>query len=444
MSERQLVLVVDDEFEALQILSMHLERDGYKVLTAATGVDALRHAHEHQPDAVILDVKMPGMDGREVCSRLRDVTQAVIILVSVIGDTSEVVRGLKLGADDYIRKPIQYKELAARLEACLRRREAVWVEDSGNPPSPADWRVDSERREVIIGDRRIQLTPKEFEVFMLFKKHPDEVLSSEEILIRAWGPEYLGDQDLVKQFVYRLRSKLEEDPSEPRNFVTIRNAGYSFEPDTKPLDPDAITVAEERAAAREAVSVLRHRAQERAPIILPPPTDPAPEKTSDHLNRFKRARKWISELPKINSAWMLAPTLLLMVFAGMSLVQAAEEALPGDGTYPVKLLAEQAQLLTTFDEARAVDLRLQFLHRRMDEIESLVQAGRTAEIQLAIARLEGQVDQAIENIPRVGFGSFNVGFEGQIEELMYLREQADAELEPAFSRGHARATVEHA
>ena len=228
MSERTLVLIIDDELESNVILAMHLEKDGYEVLTATSGTEGLQLAHDHQPDAVILDIRMPGMDGREVCSRLLDITDAVILFLTALSDSQEVVRGLQLGADDYIRKPVEYAELAARLQACLRRRARIVPATS---PTGAPWKVAEATREVVIEDRRVQLTPKEFEVFKLFMQHPGQVLSVDKILTEAWGPEYVGDVDLVKQFVYRLRAKLEDDPSGPRHFVTVRGSGYSFEPD---------------------------------------------------------------------------------------------------------------------------------------------------------------------------------------------------------------------
>src|SRR3990172_7604641 len=116
------ILVVDDNASSLNLLQMHLERDGYAVFTAGSGTEGLRLAYEHKPDAVILDVRMPGMGGYEVCGRLRDISDAVILFVTVLKAPEEIVRGLELGADDYLIKPFNYEELLARLQACLRRR----------------------------------------------------------------------------------------------------------------------------------------------------------------------------------------------------------------------------------------------------------------------------------------------------------------------------------
>ncbi len=452
MSDRALVLIIDDELESNVILAMHLEKDGYEVLTATSGTEGLRLAYDHQPDAVILDMRMPGMDGREVCARLRDITDAVILFFTVLSDSQEAIRGLQLGADDYIKKPVEYAELAARLQACLRRRTRIVPVTS---PTGAPWKVDEARRELVIEDRRIQLTPKEFEVFRLFMQHPDQVLSVDEILTEAWGPEYVGDVDLVKQFVYRLRAKLEEDPSRPRHFVTVRGSGYSFEPDPQ-LDTGELPELE--PGPLESLSDFRTRARESAEsppqsrTTASPTGDPSlsSHPTPRHLpgpmeSRFKRwprairnrVQAWFAGWPKINTAWLLPPALISSLLLGGALVRASEGALPGDGAYPLKLLVERAQLLATVDGSRALELRLEFLQRRVDEIASLVETGRTDDIHVAVQRLEGEVDQAIQRFTRkstAGPLAFpEGGLEAHIAELILLREQSAADLEPAYS-----------
>src|SRR3990172_1421914 len=228
------ILVIDDDASSLNLLRMHLERDGYAVFTAGSGQEGLRLAYEHEPDAVILDVRMPGMDGYEVCGRLRDISDAAILFVTVLKAPQDIVCGLELGADDYIIKPFNYDELSARLQACLRRRAAQRRRAAAAGTAPFPWSLDSGRREVVQGTKRVQLTPKEFEGLQFFLDHPDKVLAPDDLLAQLWGPEYVGDPDLVKQFIYRLRTKLEDNPSEPQYLVTVRGAGYAFEPDTKP------------------------------------------------------------------------------------------------------------------------------------------------------------------------------------------------------------------
>ena len=395
MSDRTLVLIIDDEVESTEILAMHLEKDGYEVLISHSGTDGLRLAYDHQPDAVILDIRMPGMDGRKVCARLRDITDAVILFFTVLSNSKEAVRGLELGADDYISKPAEYAELAARLQACLRRRRRLVPAMS---PTGTPWKIDDTKREIVIEDRQVHLTPKEFEVFKLFMGHPDQVLSVDEILEQAWGPEYVGDVDLVKQFVYRLRSKLEEDPSRPRHFITVRGSGYSFEPDPEldtselpEIDPDALEgVSEFRSKAR--VWTEHQPESESAssstgvPAISSYPTPrhlPRPSK-SRYRGWYQTARKRVlprfEKWPRVNIAWLVPPVFVILLLLGGALARASEGALPGDGTYPFKLLVERAQLLAAGDQSRALELRLEFLQRRVNEITSLAETGRTEDI----------------------------------------------------------------
>lgn len=452
MSDRTLVLIIDDEVESTEILAMHLEKDGYEVLTSHSGTDGLRLAYDHQPDAVILDIRMPGMDGREVCARLRDISDAVILFFTVLRNSGEAVRGLELGADDYINKPVEYAELAARLQACLRRRHRLIPATS---PTGAPWKVDKTKRQVTIEERLVQLTPKEFEVFTLFMGHPDQVLSGDEILNQAWGPEYVGDVDLVKQFVYRLRSKLEEDPSRPRHFITVRGSGYSFEPDP---DLDTGELPELESGSLDQVSAFRSRASEwvedpsqsepfsssaGVPAISSHPTPKQLPRSPRHayrrwaLRARNRISPWFSSWPRVNVAWLVPPVFIILLLLGGALASASEGALPGDGTYPFKLLIERAQLLTTGDESRALELSLEFLQRRVDEISSLAETGRTEDIYAAVQRLEGEVDQAIQRFAPDNLSASTPisgkELEAHIEGLIQLREQSPADLEPAYS-----------
>ena len=452
MSDRTLVLIIDDEVESTEILAMHLEKDGYEVLTSHSGTDGLRLAYDHQPDAVILDIRMPGMDGREVCARLRDISDAVILFFTVISDRKEAVRGLELGADDYINKPVEYAELAARLQACLRRRQRLVPAMS---PTGTPWKVDDTKREIVIEDREIHLTPKEFEVFKLFMKHPDQVLSVDEILNQAWGPEYVGDIDLVKQFVYRLRSKIEEDPSRPRHFITVRGSGYSFEPEP---ELDTKELPELDSNSLDSVSEFRSRARvwtESPPESEPDSSSAGVPAISSHptpkqlprqrknwyqrwvLTARERVSPWFSGWPRVNTAWLVPPVFVILLLLGGALARTSEGALPGDGTYPFKLLVERAQLLASGDQSRALELRLEFLQRRVDEITSLAQTGRTEDIQAAVQRLEGEVDLAIQRVTQdssTGPAPFaKAELEAHIEDLIQLREQSAADLEPAYS-----------
>ena len=229
LNHRPRVLIIDDDVMLSNLLRMVMDSDGFEVVCAGSGSAGLELAEEFVPDVIILDIRMPGMNGFEVCRRLRETMDPVIVFASVKGKPEDIVRGLQVGGDDYVVKPYTYKELSARLIACLRRRR------SGMPPTVLETSgevmlvTDPDRRLVFINDREVQLTPTEFEVLKYLMTNQGKVLSQEAILENAWGPEYAGDQSLVKQFVYRLRNKLELEPSEPHYILTVRGSGYVFE-----------------------------------------------------------------------------------------------------------------------------------------------------------------------------------------------------------------------
>ena len=231
MAKKTRVLVIDDDVTLANLLGMLLEKDGIEALTASNGPEGLRAARREKPDAIILDIMMPGMSGYEVCRRLRKFTDAVIVFVSVKSDTENIVRGLHLGADDYVVKPYTYQELSSRLMACLRRLSADALPPVYKASSEIMFVTDPDRRLVFINNQETQLTPTEFEVLKYLIKNQGKVLSADAILANAWGPEYIGERELVKQFIYRLRSKLEPDPKDPKYIQTVRGSGYVFEVD---------------------------------------------------------------------------------------------------------------------------------------------------------------------------------------------------------------------
>jgi DNA-binding response OmpR family regulator len=223
------ILVIDDDVMLANLLCMLLEKDGFQAFSANSGAEGLRLARQENPDAIVLDVMMPGMHGYEVCRRLRNITEAVIVFVSVKGTTPDIVRGLHLGADDYVVKPYTYEELSSRLLACLRRRKAGSLPPVYKASRDMMLVTDPDRRLVFINNHETQLTPTEFQVLKYLLKNQGKVLSSDAILANAWGPEYIGERELVKQFIYRLRTKLEQNPSAPKYIQTVRGAGYVFE-----------------------------------------------------------------------------------------------------------------------------------------------------------------------------------------------------------------------
>lgn len=223
------ILVIDDDAHVLRMLKLTLTRNGFDVVLANSGMEGLRRAYEVHPDAIILDIMMPVHDGFEICARLREMTDVPIIFLTAKGSEDDIVHGLALGADDYIVKPFSQRELLSRLTACLRRasgkektRNILVFTDGG-------FVLDRSRRHAVVSGKIVQLTPTEFEILDYLVSHAGKVLSRDAILSRVWGPEYVGETDLVKQFIYRLRRKIEADPRKPRLIHTVPGTGYFFE-----------------------------------------------------------------------------------------------------------------------------------------------------------------------------------------------------------------------
>jgi len=229
MSYRFSILVIDDQPEALELLRIGLTAEGFDVVVAPDAVSGLRSAYQLHPDAVLLDVMMPDIDGFEACRRLREMTDVPIIFVTARGTIDDVVKGFAAGGDDYLIKPFHLSELIGRLTACLRRSgERAQNGSEVLFPAPSVM-LDCGRHELVIRDRAVYLAPKEFEVLRLLIRHAGRVLSTDAILVQVWGPDWIGEPDLVKQYIYRLRRSIEPDPATPRYLHTVRGRGYYFD-----------------------------------------------------------------------------------------------------------------------------------------------------------------------------------------------------------------------
>jgi DNA-binding response OmpR family regulator len=223
MSANTLVLAVDDEAGILRLIKLELEEQGFHVLTAEGGEEALRIASEHRPDIVLLDIMMPDIDGLEVMRRLREQIDAPVILVTAKDTDTAKIRGLELGADDYIAKPFNPDELAARIRAVLRRlqgspRERV-IRNGG-------LEIDLERRIVLRDGEQIALTRTEWLLLQHLAANADKVMMNAELLSKVWGAEYRDDLQYLRVWISRLRRKLEKDPSEPTVITTTPGIGY--------------------------------------------------------------------------------------------------------------------------------------------------------------------------------------------------------------------------
>ena len=228
---KQRVLVVEDEETLLFTIAHNLRREGYTVFTASRGDDGLKMAREEQPDLIVLDVMLPGVDGIQICRLLRRDSDVPIIMLTALGGEGDRVAGLDTGADDYMPKPFGMRELLARIRALLRRSGTrAGTEPQTSPPvASGDLKLDPGRREVRRAGQLVTLKPKEFELLLFFTQHPGRVLSREQILDEVWGYDFYGGPRTVDVHVRWLRQKIETDPANPARLRTVRGSGYLFE-----------------------------------------------------------------------------------------------------------------------------------------------------------------------------------------------------------------------
>jgi DNA-binding response OmpR family regulator len=220
------VLVVEDDREIAGALSAELVHSGYAVRVEHDGLPALATAREWNPDLVLLDLRLPTLDGVEVCRRLRDVSPVPILILTARESVAERVRGLDAGADDYLTKPFSLEELLARVRAALRRAHLAEV---GERVEVADLVLDARRREVTRAGSPVELTAREFELLEFLMRHHGQVLSREQIFAQVWGYDYLGESNIIDVYIRALRQKIDEG-FEPRLIQTVRGVGYSLRP----------------------------------------------------------------------------------------------------------------------------------------------------------------------------------------------------------------------
>lgn len=226
------ILAVDDDRNNLKMLAFLLGEEGYEVLTAETGRAALALLDSQHPDLVILDVMMPQMDGLEVCRRIRQTMDIPIIILSAKGETTDKVLGLELGADDYLPKPFEPSELLARVKAVLRRSEISTFDDSQVAIAVGGLRLDPVGNRVVLEKGTvIDLTPIEFRLLHCLMRNAGRTLNHDFLMSHAWGYEYEGYSNQIAVYIRRLRSKIEEDPTNPKYITTVRGLGYRFEKD---------------------------------------------------------------------------------------------------------------------------------------------------------------------------------------------------------------------
>jgi DNA-binding response OmpR family regulator len=224
------VLVVEDDVTVRDVVRRYLERAGHEVRLAGDGEEALRLAEQSEPDLVVLDLMLPGVDGLEVCRRLRERSRVPVVMLTALGEEEDRILGLQLGADDYVTKPFSPRELALRVGSVLRRAVAL--------PQPApraareladgDLRVDLAARRVELRGTEVALTTREFDLLVFFMSHPGTAYTRTELLELVWGWEF-GDQSTVTVHVRRLREKVEDEPPRPRRITTVWGVGYRYD-----------------------------------------------------------------------------------------------------------------------------------------------------------------------------------------------------------------------
>lgn len=222
------ILVVDDEQTIREVVRRYLEREGYAVHEAEDGYEALDAIQEQPPDLIVLDLMLPGIDGLTITRHLHGRYRIPILILTARGEVGDRIRGLDLGADDYVTKPFSPQELISRVRAVLRRADPSPL--ASQPLTFGDLHLDPASRSVTLGGKEIPLTATEFELLHCLASHPRQVFSRTQLLDHVWGRDYSGDPSTVTVHISRLREKLEADQAHPRHILTVWGVGYKFEP----------------------------------------------------------------------------------------------------------------------------------------------------------------------------------------------------------------------
>jgi two-component system KDP operon response regulator KdpE len=227
-SKKTSVLVADDDPRLLKLVQRNLELNGYRVLTAMDGNNALRMAEAEELDLLLLDIMMPGMDGRDVCRRVRDFSTVPIIILTARDAEEDKVSGLDAGADDYLTKPFGSMELLARVRAALRRAQLANGEHGQPVFQTGELEVDFAQQVARVSSQQVNLTPTEFRILSFLARNAGRVVTQADLLTKVWGPEYKDEAHLLRVNIARLRGKIEPDPGSPRFIITRPGIGYTL------------------------------------------------------------------------------------------------------------------------------------------------------------------------------------------------------------------------
>lgn len=223
------VLIIDDERDMRQLVGSILKRAGAEVYEAATGEEGLQELYQHRPDLVILDIRLPGADGLEICHRIRQLSTVPIIMLTALSGNEQLVTALDAGADDYIAKPFESEVLVAKARAAIRRCEIQEATLALAPYDDGYLTIDLAARRVEVSGQLVQLTPKEFDLLAYLFRHANYVRTYDQILSNIWGASYQQNPEYVHSFIWQLRHKLEEDPKNPVYLISEHTIGYRFE-----------------------------------------------------------------------------------------------------------------------------------------------------------------------------------------------------------------------
>lgn len=224
----KVVLIVDDEQRLVNFMRMNLEVEGCRVISASNGREGVDRVREDMPDIVLLDIMMPGMDGFETLRRIRTFSQVPVLFLTAKDDEEDRIRGLELGADDYIGKPFGHRELISRIRAVLRRHYTPPPAQETMVKVDDRLSIDFARREVLINGERVNLRPTEYRLLYHLVQNAGYVMTHEQLLSKVWGPEYRDESHYLRLYVTYLRQKIEEDPANPKYILTERGVGYRF------------------------------------------------------------------------------------------------------------------------------------------------------------------------------------------------------------------------
>ncbi|MEZ0395016.1 MAG: response regulator transcription factor [Anaerolineales bacterium] len=227
-TKRYKILVVDDEERMVRFIRINLEHDGFTVVEAYNGKQALQRLRDQTPDLILLDVMMPDLSGFEVLEMIREISNVPVIMLTAKGEEDDRVRGLELGADDYITKPFSQRELVSRIRAVLRRVEGVSGSMHGLIEVDERLKIDFDRREVWLEGKLVKLRPTEYRLLYHLVQNAGWVITHDQLLAKVWGYEYRDEPHYVRLYINYLRQKLEKDPANPKYILTERGVGYRF------------------------------------------------------------------------------------------------------------------------------------------------------------------------------------------------------------------------